>query len=383
MERPSEGKRVLFINNDEVEKVLAMEDTLRVLEEGHKELARGELVGRPRVDIYTETRSKDEFHRWGTMEGSSHGLQRFAIRMKSDIVTWPVRHGTRVEDKYCVQPGLFCGLVFLFSTSDGAPLAIINDGVLQHMRVGALYGLGAKYLARKGASVVGMLGSGGMARSHLKAFTSVREIRRVKVYSPNKEHREAYAKEMERQLNVEVTPCATPEEAVKGVDILSTCTNALEPTVFGPMLEPGMHLTQVANEYADDVYPKIDVCAGGMPMSQVAGGVPIDDSEGFPTYLVGDLELFTKAHGPARGRRQTKKEFRGRLVSLVDLIIGRDKGRVSDAEISSSTGIKVRGEDAVKGLEFVTVGSLVYDLAKKAGLGKEIPQEWFLQNIRD
>ena len=95
---------MLFIDNNAVEKVLTMADTLRVIEEGHKELARGELAGRPRVDIYTETRSADSFHRWGTMEGSSKGLQRFAIRMKSDVVSWPVKHGIKVEDKYCVRP---------------------------------------------------------------------------------------------------------------------------------------------------------------------------------------------------------------------------------------------------------------------------------------
>jgi hypothetical protein len=56
---------MLFINNEEVEKVLTMEDTLRVIEVGHKELSRGELVGRPRVDIYTENHDPAKFHRWG------------------------------------------------------------------------------------------------------------------------------------------------------------------------------------------------------------------------------------------------------------------------------------------------------------------------------
>ncbi len=106
---------MLFINNEDVEKVITMKDTLEVLEEGHKELAKGELVGRPRVDIYTEIDSEEKFHRWGTMEGSSKRLQRFAIRMKSDVVSWSVRYGTKVEDKYCLRPGLFCGLIFLFS----------------------------------------------------------------------------------------------------------------------------------------------------------------------------------------------------------------------------------------------------------------------------
>jgi hypothetical protein len=99
--------RVIFIDNQTVAKVLTMEDTLRAIENGHQELARGELAGRPRLDVYTETRRPETFHRWGTMEGSSKSLQRFAIRMKSDVVSWPVKHGIKVEDKYCVKPGLY------------------------------------------------------------------------------------------------------------------------------------------------------------------------------------------------------------------------------------------------------------------------------------
>ncbi|MGH7767226.1 MAG: ornithine cyclodeaminase family protein [Candidatus Binatia bacterium] len=374
---------MLFINNDEVAAVLTMGDTLRVLEEGHKELARGELAGRPRVDVYTETRDGEKFHRWGTMEGSSKGLQRFAIRMKSDVVSWPVRNGLRVEDKYCVQPGVYCGLVFLFSTQDGAPLAIINDGNLQHMRVGALYGLGAKYLARKDASVVGMLGSGGMARAHLAAFAAVRKIEKAKVFSPTKEHRELYAKEMERKLAIEVVPCAGAEEAARGVDILAACTNAKEPTVYARLLEPGMHLTQVSGEFAADVNPRLDVCIGGGPASQVVEGVAIDDSKGFITYLAGSLEALNRAKGKARSRGNRSKDFSGRLVALADLITGRVEGRLKEEEISASSGIKVGGEDSVKGLQFVTVSSLVYDRAREAGLGREVPRDWFLQTIRD
>jgi alanine dehydrogenase len=374
---------MLFINNDEVEKVLTMEDTLRVIEEGHKELARGDLAGRPRVDVYTETPDHEKFHRWGTMEGSSKNLQRFAIRMKSDIVSWPVRNGTRVEDKYCVQPGLYCGLVILFSTEDGAPLAIINDGNLQHMRVAALYGLGAKYLARKNSSVVGMLGSGGMARTHLMAFACVRKISRAKVFSPTREHRELYAKDMEHKLGIQVIPCATAEEAARGVDILATCTNAREPTVYARMVEPGMHLTQVSREFAQDVNAKLDVCIGGGPASQVIEGAGIDDSRGFPTYLAGSLEALNQARGPARAREDRNKNFRGRLVALADLITARAQGRLDDEEITASSGIKAGGEDSVKGLQFVTVGSLVYDRARQAGLGREVPRDWFLQTIRD
>jgi alanine dehydrogenase len=374
---------VIFIDNQTVAKVLTMEDTLRVIENGHQELACGELAGRPRVDVYTETRRPDTFHRWGSMEGSSKSLQRFAIRMKSDVVSWPVKHGIKVEDKYCVKPGLYCGLIMLFSTDNGEPLAIINDGYLQHLRVGALYALGAKYLARKDASVVGILGSGGMAHSHLLAFAAVRKLKKAKVFSPNRAHRESFAGDMTHALGFEVLACNSAEEAAKDVDILATCTNSREPTVHARMLQPGMHLTQVSREFAPDVYPKLDVCIGGGPASQVVEGAAIDDSQGFTTYLAGSVAALEQAKGAARPRAAKNKEFSGRLVPLAYLITGETPGRVNEQEISASSGIKVGGEDSVKGLQFVTVGSLVYDRAKAAGLGQELPTEWFLQDIRD
>jgi hypothetical protein len=188
---------------------------------------------------------------------------------------------------------------------------------------------------------------------------------------------------MAAQLGIDVIPCASAEEAARGVDILATCTNAKEPTIYARHLESGMHLTQVSREFADDVNPKLDVCVGGGPASQIVEGVGIDDSQGFPTYLAGSRDTLHRAMGPARGRSYRNKGFAGRLVALADLIEESVPGRLKDEEISASSGIKVGGEDSVKGLQFVTVGSLIYDRARSAGLGREIPRDWFLQTIRD
>ena len=222
-----------------------------------------------------------------------------------------------------------------------------------------------------------------MARSHLLAFAAVRKIKKVKVFSPNREHRESYAHDMEKALDVEIVCCGSAEEATQNVDILATCTNSKESTIYARMLEPGMHLTQVSGEFAADVYPKLDVCLGGGPASQVVEGAAIDDSQGFPTYLAGSAAALEKAKGPARRRARKDQDFHGRLVSLPSLITGASSGRSNDQEISASSGVKVGGEDSVKGLQFVTVGSLVYDRANAAGLGREVPTEWFLQDIRD
>jgi alanine dehydrogenase len=87
-----------------------------------------------------------------------------------------------------MRPGIYCGLVLLFSTADGEPLAIINDEHLQHVRVGASTGIGARLLARADAHAIGVIGSGGMARTVLEAPVEVRDIHAVKVYSRSAAH---------------------------------------------------------------------------------------------------------------------------------------------------------------------------------------------------
>ena len=78
------------------------------------------------------------------------------------------------------------------------------DGVMQRMRVGAANGLGVKYLARKDASTVGILGSGWQAGAQLMAACAVREIKTIRCFSPTKANREAFAKQMSELLGVEV-----------------------------------------------------------------------------------------------------------------------------------------------------------------------------------
>src|SRR5262245_64206250 len=163
----------LILNNDDVAKVLTMEITMKALEKAYQELFRGEAVCRPRIDIQVPTQDAGKIYQWGTMEGGSMSGY-FAIRMKSDVIYEQEYLGAITQEKYCVRPGQFCGLILLNSIENGEPLALINDGYLQHMRVGADSGIGAKYMARQDAEVVGMIGSGGMARSHVESFLLAR-----------------------------------------------------------------------------------------------------------------------------------------------------------------------------------------------------------------
>src|SRR5690348_3683204 len=110
----------LLVDNATVARVLTMRDTIEALERPYGELAEGRGVCRPRIDMRIPTKDPGKTYRWGTMEGGGTSGY-FAIRMKSDIVYEERVSGRVTEEKYCVRPGLYCGLVLLFSVENGEP----------------------------------------------------------------------------------------------------------------------------------------------------------------------------------------------------------------------------------------------------------------------
>src|SRR5579871_4456917 len=235
----------LFVNNEDVAKVLTMEDTIAALEKAYLDIAAKEAVCRPRIDIRIPTSDPAKNYQWGSMEGGSTGGY-FAVRMKSDVVYETTYNGAVTQEKYCTRPGRYCGLIFLTSIETGEPLALIHDGVLQHMRVAGDGGIGVKYMAKENATVVGMLGSGGMARWHMDAFMHVRpSIRKLRVYSPTKANREAFGREMEAKHHIEVRVCERPEEIYAGADIVASLTDSAVELLDGERIEPGAHIVYI------------------------------------------------------------------------------------------------------------------------------------------
>ncbi|MFQ5683456.1 MAG: ornithine cyclodeaminase family protein [Candidatus Binatia bacterium] len=361
---------MLLINNETVEKVLDMKGCLEALETGYRDLSAQRASYRPRIDTFVPNDNPSLMFRWGTMEGASRSLETFAIRMKSDMLQWP--DGKTVE-KYCIEPGTYCGLILVFSTRNGEPLAIVNDGVIQHMRVGACAGLGAKFLARKDASRVGIIGSGGMARTYLSAFHEVRNIHKVKVYSPTKVNRESYAREMSARLGIEVVPKASLEEVVRGSSIVATCTDSIQVVVKDPAwIEQGTHLTCVRpNEWAPEVLESCDVVIklGRGTITNLDEGM--QRIAGYASYVAGaetDLQ---------RIQKPTVDLFEGNHPFLTDVMSGKIQGRADKKQKTFFLN------DGTQGLQFASVAGYVFHKAKELGLGQEIPTRWFTQNIRD
>jgi len=354
----------LILSNDDVANLITMPDCIAVLEEAYVELADGRGISRTRSDCLTPTTGReDALYSLKSMDGVIPKLGVGAVRINSDIVSWPKRGNNLRREKVPSAPGArYVGLVLLFSTENGEPLAIFPDGVMQRMRVGAANGLGAKYLARKNATTVGILGSGWQAGAQLMAVCAVRPIEAIRCFSPNGQNRETFAREMSAMLGVTVTPIAAPEEAIAGADIVMCASNTLDPIFFERWIEPGVHLSSIKR-------PEIETAA-----VKRADRVVVHTNDAKPIHvLTKDLVVPEKADG--RGWEVADEIDFNKLPTLPDLIVGRVQGRSADREVTcfiNNLGL---------GYQFAAAGSLLYRKAKEHGAGHDLPTDWFTEDV--
>ena len=356
----------LLINTEEARRVLTMDDCLEYLDTAYKDLANKEAVTAPpggRWDVWVPV-GDEKYYVFGTLQGASRRLGVFAMRFKSDIMHYPWEADGQTLDKYCVEPGKYCGLIMLFSVWNGELLAILNDGHIQHMRVGATAGVAANYMAREDATSVGMFGSGGMARTYLEAFAKVRKIDYCKVYSPTRANREKYAAEMSDKLDINVIAVDSPDQVTEGTDIVAGCTDSAQPIIHPQYVTAGMHVTPVVpKELPPATVEKFDV-------------VVRHNNGGAEGFFVGEDEEYS---GLPAGHFDSSYRGVDRSDSptLADLVSGKAQGRTSDDQLTCYYNVPGSG------LQFAAVALRTYELAKEAGLGRELPTEWFLQDERD
>jgi ornithine cyclodeaminase/alanine dehydrogenase-like protein (mu-crystallin family) len=128
-------------------------------------------------------------------------------------------------------------LIVMLKPETGEPLAVMDGRLITEMRTAAASAVATQRLARSDASVLGILGSGVQARSHLAALRHVRSFKEVRVWSPR--HAPAFA----RQHGV--TAVATAADAVRDADVVVVAASATTPILQGRWLSPGTHVNAI------------------------------------------------------------------------------------------------------------------------------------------
>ena len=353
----------LLLSNDDVRVLVTMPECIETLEAAYRDLADGRGTDRRRSDSFVATSRADALYSLKSMDGIVPSLGVGAVRINSDIVRWPTRAGAARREKVAAAPGArWVGLVLLFSVETGEPLAIFPDGVLQRMRVGATNGIAARHLARTDAHDIGLIGAGWQAGGQLMAMCAVREIRRVRCWATTPERVRAFSEEWAAALGIEILPVTTPEEAVRGADIVACATSSIDHVFFARWIEPGMHLSSIKRpEIEPDAIRRADRVVihsrNATPQHIVARGVEVPETTaGKGWRLLDEIDFDT-------------------LPTLPELIVGRAAGRDNAEQVTCFLN------NIGMGFQFAAAGALLYRKAKAAGAGRELPTEWFTEDV--
>jgi ornithine cyclodeaminase/alanine dehydrogenase-like protein (mu-crystallin family) len=139
-----------------------------------------------------------------------------------------------------------CELILFFDSDDLTLRSVIEDYSLHSVRTAAPTAIATRHLARPGAALIGVIGTGRQAAAQIAAIASVQKLQEVRVFGRNRDRRIAFAAEMQRLVDCKVVPCESAKAAVKGAEIVTVAVNTRTPVLFGDWLEPGMHVNSIS-----------------------------------------------------------------------------------------------------------------------------------------
>lgn len=250
-------------------------------------------------------------------------------------------------------PALF-GTSLLFDLATGEPKALLNAGPITALRTGAAAAVGAKYLARKDAKTLTIVGCGELcpylAAAALAAIPSLNTVYLTNPHRPEKaaERLAAVAAETDALLKAcghartaAINAAADAASAVGESDIVFTATCAKAPVVKSAWVKPGTHVSCIG----------ADLPASRRSNRRCSPAPPSTVTIRAQCFAVGECELPHKE---------------GVLPALAgelgEVILGEKAGRTSDAEITvfDSTGIA---------LQDIASAAVILKACEKQGLG--------------
>ena len=235
-------------------------------------------------------------------------------------------------------------IIVLFDPDTGILQAVMDGRYITEARTGAVSAVSARYLSRADASTLALIGTGVQARGHLDAFKEVRRLREVRVWSPKQTSRERFVSDMQPRAGMPVRAAESPEEAVRGADLVVLATASARPVIDGSWIAPGSHIVSVGAPRPDQ---------REMDPALMARARVFVDSKAGALAESGDIVM-----GIAEGRFDAD-HIAGELGELV---LGRVDGRRSVDEITIFKSLGMAVEDVV-------TADLVYRRAAEQGVG--------------
>jgi ornithine cyclodeaminase/alanine dehydrogenase-like protein (mu-crystallin family) len=320
---------MLAIADTDVRRLLTMPECIELMADALRALANGEAGVPLRSLMWLPDRSG----LLGMMAGHNAAAGIMGIKVVSVM---PGNHGTEYDAHQ--------GVVLVFETRHGRPLAIVDATSITAIRTAAVSGVATRLLARPDAGDLAILGSGTQAGTHLEAMLAVRPIRRVRVWSRTPQRATAFASRESARRDIPIEVVADARAAVEGADLICTTTASRDPILEGGWIAEGAHVNAVGSS----VRTARELDASAIARSRL---------------FVDRLESTVNEAGDFILAREEGAVTDAHIVGEIgEILAGRLAGRTSPLEITLFESLGLSIEDVASAMH-------VYERALEAGAG--------------
>ncbi|MDP2423076.1 MAG: alanine dehydrogenase [Bacteroidales bacterium] len=234
-------------------------------------------------------------------------------------------------------------VIVLNDAKTGIPIAFMDGTYITGVRTGAAGAVASKYLAKKDAKTLGVIGAGQQAIFQIAATACTIKLQDILVYDVNEKSIELLSVELEK-IGIKIRKAGLEE--VSKQDILTTTTPSRDPIVKNEWVMPGMHINAVGadaegkEELDPTIYKRAKIVVDDWIQASHSGEINVPVAKGMIT----------------------KSDIYG---SLGEIVAGIKIGRENNEEITvfDSTGL---------GIQDLFTAVMVYEEALKRGAGKNI-----------
>lgn len=311
----------LILREADVQDLIEMDDVIAAVRSATKELGEGTAQNEPRRRAF-----------------APGGL------LNVMFASYPGGKCTGLK-AYTVANGKVRFLVVLFGL-DGSVQALIEADFMGAYRTGAASAVAINSIGTKNPATVALIGTGWQASTQALAISRVLNIKELRVFSRDRDRREAFARDQREQLEVETVAAATSEEAVRGADVVVTITTSGSPVIEDEWVEPHA----------------IVVAAGSNFRSKAE--IPADLVARAQTVLVDQLAAAQLESGDLIGAHDAGKFGWDRAVELGAVLAGKWKP-------PAEPGITLFESHGLA-LWDLAAGSVVLAAARKRGMPEEV-----------
>jgi alanine dehydrogenase len=310
-----------LLTRDDVAAVLTPADCLQAVEEAFRSYGEGRAAAPKSVGFHA---SRGTFHIKAALGDV------MATKINANFPGNPSSHRLPT-----IQ-----GVIVVMDLERGTTLAILDSTLITALRTAAATAVAAKYLARADAKTLAVIGCGTQGRASVDALRVVRPIEEVLAYDVDAACADRFAREMNARA------VASVDEAVRGADIVVTCTPARAAILDVQHLHPGLFIAAVGADNPE----KQELTPALLAQTRIVADI-LEQAA-----TMGDL------HHALESGALRREDVHGELA---DVICGRIPGRTSDGEtfVFDSTGTA---------LQDVAVASIAVQRAMDRGAGTEL-----------